>query len=289
MPVTDLVKRVGTPLYAYSWTDIEANYRKFSTRLRTLNHRIHYAVKANSNLAILNRLARLGASFDVVSAGELERVMRAGGHPEKVVFSGVGKSREEIAFAIKSQIGAVNVESVSELKRVIRVARTLDQSANVAFRVNPNVAVDTHPYIATALQTSKFGMTSSDVLRCAELAQKDKHINPVGIACHIGSQVFDVEPYAQALSQLLQLATELNAGGLELNVLNVGGGFGVPYEDDDSFPLDAFVTMILECIANTHWAIGIEPGRSIALMPVLGYESRIPQIRRRRKSQLRGR
>ena len=263
MPVTDLVKRVGTPLYAYSWTDIEANYRRFSTGLRTLNHRIHYAVKANSNLAILNRLARLGASFDVVSAGELERVMRAGGHPEQVVFSGVGKSREEIAFAIKSQIGAVNVESVSELKRVIRVAQTLDQSVNVAFRVNPNVAVDTHPYIATALQTSKFGMTRSDVLRCAELAQKNKHINPVGIACHIGSQVFDVEPYAQALSQLLQLATELNAGGLELNVLNVGGGFGVPYEDDDSFPLDAFVTMILECIANTHWAIGIEPGRSI--------------------------
>lgn len=263
VPVTDLADRVGTPFYAYSWTDIEANYQRFSSQLSTLNHSIHYAVKANSNLAILSRLARLGASFDVVSAGELERVIRAGGKPQKVVFSGVGKSTEEIAFAIKSQVGSINIESFSELKRVVGIAQSVHGVANIAFRFNPHIEVDTHPYIATALQTSKFGMTKAEVFQCAEFVQRENCVNPVGIACHIGSQIFDVEPYAQALNQTIEVAEELGASGIKLTVLNIGGGFGVPYDDEGAFPLDAFVWMLIECVHDQQMTIAIEPGRSI--------------------------
>ena len=263
VPVEELVDRVGTPLYAYSWTDISANYESLSARMSALKHRIHYAVKANSNLAILSRLANLGADFDVVSAGELERVIRAGGNPRNVVFSGVGKSAEEIAFALKSQVLAINVESVSEYSRIAEIAHALNLTASITFRVNPEIEVETHPYIATALQTSKFGMSSAEVVHCVSESLRDEAVQVTGIACHIGSQIFESDPYGQALDALISLADEMERLGVTLETLNIGGGFGVPYADEKNFEVDSFVNMLKDRLDGRDWTIAIEPGRSI--------------------------
>ena len=252
---------VGTPAYVYSWTDIRSRYRQVDAALANIPHRICYAVKANSNLSVLARLAALGSGFDIVSGGELERVLRAGGEPRRVVFSGVGKTAAEIGFAIKCGIDCFNVESAAELDRIVTQAQLLGRRARVAVRVNPDVDAQTHPYIATGLKESKFGVPPALALELYRRASASPALDVVGVDCHIGSQIADVRPFQAALAALVTLLDTLEEEGTTLRHVDIGGGFGISYRDEALFDLVALGRSLREALSGRDIELLVEPGR----------------------------
>jgi diaminopimelate decarboxylase len=261
VPLSTIADSIGTPAYIYSKSYLSQQYRQLSQALKLTKHRIHYSVKANSNLAILALFKSLGAGFDIVSAGELSRVLAIGGDPESVIFSGVGKSKEEIDFALKAGIGCFNVESRSELLRIITQAEILGKVANVAVRVNPNVDAKTHPYIATGLKENKFGVTKEEALALYLLAAKNPSINLTGIDCHIGSQINEPEPLLQALSSVLELTDALEKQGISLTHVDIGGGFGIRYQDETPLDIDEWGASVGQILGGRNIELRIEPGR----------------------------
>ena len=261
VPLADIASAVGTPVYVYSWPDIRAAQQRLARALGDIDHGICYAVKANANLSVLARLAALGSGFDIVSGGELERVLRAGGDPAKVVFSGVGKSAAEIDFAIKCGVDAINVESAAEMERIAARADLLGRSARIAIRVNPNVDPDTHPYIATGMTQSKFGVPPDQALALYRQAASAKALTVVGIACHIGSQINRVAPFHEALTALVALVDEVEAQGVRLQHIDLGGGFGVRYRDEEPLDIEALATALRREMAGRGLKLLLEPGR----------------------------
>ena len=259
--LTAIAEAVGTPSYVYSAPDIATQYQQLTADLKGLNHQICYAVKANSNLSVLRSIAELGASFDIVSGGELQRVVSSGADPRSVVFSGVGKTTEEIDFALKLEVGCFNVESASELTRLGARAALFDRVAPVAIRVNPDVDADTHPYISTGLKENKFGVPSAEALKLYMTAQAHPNLNISGVACHIGSQIMSIEPFSDALGGLLRLVDELDARGIAVAHIDIGGGLGVAYHDEVALDTAAYGAMLRSKMAGRSQTIVIEPGR----------------------------
>ena len=266
--LADIAARFGTPCYVYSRAALEAAYIAYRDALAAhgLAERslICYAVKANSNIAILNLFARLGAGFDLVSGGELARVLTAGGDPKKIVFSGVGKSCGEMQSALKAGIHCFNVESASELERLNRLAGELGLRAPVSLRVNPDVDPRTHPYISTGLKGNKFGIAIADAHAIYRRAAALPHLRVTGIDCHIGSQLLDPAPAAEAIEKMLALVDALAADGIPLEHIDVGGGMGITYRADDPAPATAdYLAPLLRRLATRHERLIFEPGRSL--------------------------
>ena len=253
----------GTPCYVYSRAALEATYRAYDQALARRDHLICYAVKANSNLAVLNLLARLGSGFDIVSGGELMRVIAAGGDPRKTVFSGVGKTAEEMRAALTAGILCFNVESASELQRLDRVAGELGKIAPVSLRVNPDVDAQTHPYIATGLKESKFGIAFEDALALYRDAAGRPNLRVTGIDCHIGSQLTATAPFVAALQKLLDLVDRLAAERIVIAHIDVGGGLGIRYNDETPPPIADYVRALTTCLGDRRHKIMFEPGRSL--------------------------
>ncbi len=263
LPLTLLAERFGTPLYVYSRAALETHYRAFDDAFGDHPHQVCYAVKANSNVAVLNVLARCGAGCDIVSGGELERVLRAGGDPDKIVFSGVGKTADEMARALQVGIHCFNVESAAELELLNLVAGELGQEAPIAIRVNPDVDAQTHPYISTGLKENKFGVDIRKAPALYQRAAELPHIRILGIDCHIGSQLTRLEPFEDALERVLALLTELQELGIEIHHLDLGGGLGVTYNDETPPAHEDYVAALLRHIPG-ELPVHIEPGRAIA-------------------------
>ena len=263
VPVTDIAAQFGTPAYVYSRATIERHWRAFDDALGDHPHLICYAVKANGSLGVLNILARLGSGFDIVSVGELERVLVAGGDPGKIVFSGVGKRSDEIARALEVGIHCFNVESESELERINEVAGRLGKVAAVSIRVNPDVDAGTHPYISTGLKENKFGIDISIVEQVYLNAVEMRHIQPIGIDCHIGSQLTEVEPFLDALERVLDLADRLESHGIDIEHLDLGGGLGIRYQDETPPLPSEYAEVILQRLQGSDYKIILEPGRAI--------------------------
>ena len=258
-----LAERFGTPLYVYSRAALESAYRAYAEAFAATPHLICYAVKANSSLAILNLFARLGAGFDIVSGGELARVLAAGGDPARVVFSGVGKSRDEMRAALDAGILCFNVESRSELHRLDQVAGEMGKVAPVSFRVNPDVDPKTHPYISTGLKENKFGVPISEAPDLYRLAASLPNLEISGIDCHIGSQLTDLSPLADAADRVLALVDTLAAEGIPLHHIDLGGGVGIRYRDETPPDLDAYGQMLAARFAGRRERLLLEPGRSL--------------------------
>jgi diaminopimelate decarboxylase len=254
----------GTPAYVYSRATLERHWRAFDDALKDQPHLVCYAVKANSNLAVLNVLAQLGSGFDIVSAGELERVLKAGGTADKVVFSGVGKLPEEITRALDVGIRCFNVESEAELEVIAEIARTKGVIAPVSLRVNPDVDAKTHPYISTGLKENKFGISIDDALDVYRKADALDTVNIVGIDCHIGSQLTEVEPFIDALDRVLVLVDQLADNGIHLQHLDLGGGLGIRYRDEEPPQPSDWSKAVVERLRGRDVEILIEPGRAIA-------------------------
>lgn len=263
--LADIAAKHGTPTYVYSAASIDAAFREYQTALYGRPHLICYAVKANSNLAILNRLARLGAGFDVVSGGELERVMRAGGDAGKVVFSGVGKTRSELALALDRGIRCFNIESESELRQLADIAGELGKTAPVSIRINPDVDAGTHPYISTGLRENKFGVDASTARRLYMMARDSDALNPIGLDCHIGSQILDINPFLESIDFLTAVINDLSKEGIKLSHLDVGGGLGVSYETPAP-KIDDYIAALLDRLSTMDLELILEPGRSIVAM-----------------------
>jgi len=264
LPVAALAERFGTPLYIYSRATLERHYRAFDQALAPVPHCVHYAVKANSNLAVLNVLARLGAGFDIVSGGELARVLRAGGEAGKIVFSGVGKTAAEMEQALAAGVGCFNVESESELRRLSAIAASRGQRARIALRVNPDVDAKTHPYISTGLKANKFGVTLAEAERLYREAAAMPGIEIAGIASHIGSQLLDDSPLLDALDRMLALVDRLAAAGIRFQHIDVGGGLGVRYRDEKTIEPAEWAAHLLPRLAGRGLEVHCEPGRAIA-------------------------
>lgn len=261
--LSDIAKQIGTPCYVYVWSDVEARYQELLQALGEVDAAIRYAVKANSNLNLLRRFVALGSGFDVVSGGELERVALAGATPASVVFSGVGKSNAEIRFALKLGIGCFNIESSAEAHRIQHIAAGLGMQAPVAIRVNPDINVETHPYIATGMRENKFGVPESEAFELAqEMNQALSHLSFRGLACHIGSQVTDLQPYADSLDALIGLKQRLADVGIPCVSFDLGGGFGIRYENEEPLSFGE-LGQVLASRNLTDVALDIEPGRSL--------------------------
>ncbi len=260
--LAELAERHGTPAFVYSRAAIEHNWRQYADAFDSRRVLIAYAVKANSNIAILNLLARLGSGFDIVSGGELERVLRAGGRPDKTVFSGVGKGREELIRALEVGIRCFNVESEAELLRLNDIAKELTVRAPVSIRVNPDVDPQTHPYIATGLRENKFGVEFDRALDVYRRLHELEHLIPVGIACHIGSQITAIAPYTDAVTKLRSLLDRLEDIGISVGHVDMGGGLGIRYKDETAPDIAAFADAMKALIPQRYDLI-LEPGRSI--------------------------
>jgi len=258
-----LAERFGTPLYVYSRQALESAYQAYADAFSATPHLICYAVKANSSLAILNLFARLGAGFDIVSGGELARVLAAGGDPGKIVFSGVGKTADEMRAALEAGILCFNVESVSELHRLNRVAGEQGKVAPVSFRVNPDVDPKTHPYISTGLKENKFGVPIADAPALYRLAASLPNLCITGIDCHIGSQLIDLSPLADAADRVLALVDALTAEGIALDHIDLGGGVGIRYRDETPPDLAAYGRVLAARFAGRREKLLLEPGRSL--------------------------
>ncbi|MDP2783574.1 MAG: diaminopimelate decarboxylase [Sulfurimicrobium sp.] len=263
VPLSRIAREFATPCYVYSRAALTEAYQSFDTAFAGREHLVCYAVKANSNLAILNLFARLGAGFDLVSGGELQRVLAAGGDPRKVVFSGVGKTADEMRQALDAGILCFNVESESELLRLDQVAGSMGKSAPVSLRVNPDVDPKTHPYISTGLKGNKFGVAYDDAPRLYRLASELPHISIQGIDCHIGSQITELSPFADALDKILELVDRLERDGITLHHLDLGGGVGIRYQDETPPPAGEYVRTLLDKLAARQHKIIIEPGRAL--------------------------
>ncbi len=258
-----IAERFGTPTYVYSRAHIEAQYRSYTDALQGVEHLVCFAVKANSNLAVLNLLARMGSGFDIVSGGELERVLAAGGRADRVVFSGVGKTREDMRRALEVGVHCFNVESTDELERLQVVAAELGKVAPVSLRVNPDVDAGTHPYISTGLKENKFGIAIADAEAIYVRAAQLPNLEVVGVDCHIGSQLTTVEPFLDALDRLLVLVDRLAECGIHLRHLDLGGGVGVRYRDEQPPLVADYIKAIRERVGDRDLALVFEPGRYI--------------------------
>lgn len=258
-----IAERYGTPTYVYSRAHIEAQYRSYADALQGTEHLVCFAVKANSNLGVLNVLARLGAGFDIVSGGELERVLAAGGRADRVVFSGVGKTREDMRRALEVGVHCFNVESTDELERLQVVAAEMGKVAPVSLRVNPDVDAGTHPYISTGLKENKFGIAIADAEAIYVRAAQLPNLEVVGVDCHIGSQLTTVEPFLDALDRLLVLVDRLAECGIHLRHLDLGGGVGVRYRDEEPPLVADYIKAIRERVGDRDLALVFEPGRYI--------------------------
>jgi diaminopimelate decarboxylase len=263
VPLSDIAQRFGTPCYVYSQTAIETAYAEFANALKGRDALVCYSVKANSNLSILALLARLGAGFDIVSGGELARVIAAGGDPGKTLFSGVGKIETELRFALEKGVGCINVESESELTKVNAIAERLGKRAPIAFRVNPDVDAKTHPYISTGLRETKFGVAHADAERLYAKAKALKNVEVIGIGCHIGSQLMDSAPFVAAVERLAALAGRIERTGIRLAHLDVGGGIGIRQKNETPRPIAEFVAGALAAIGDRRWRLVLDPGRSL--------------------------
>ena len=257
------VKQWGTPCYVYSRATIERHWKAFDQALADRPHLVCYAVKANSNLAVLNVLAKLGSGFDIVSLGELERVLRAGGSADKIVFSGVGKTADEMARALDVGIRCFNVESQAELSLLEEVAAAKGVQAPVSLRVNPDVDAKTHPYISTGLKDNKFGIAIDDAFDVYQSIADSAHLRIVGVDCHIGSQLTEVAPFVDALDRVLSLVDRLEEKGIKLHHLDLGGGLGICYQDETPPSPEEQMAAVLPRLAGRDVEILIEPGRAI--------------------------
>lgn len=263
--LTQLAEQFGTPLYVYSRATLERHWHAFDKSVADHPHLVCYAVKANSNIGVLNTLARLGSGFDIVSGGELERVIAAGGDPAKVVFSGVGKTEAEMKRALELKIKCFNVESEPELERLNKVAGELGVKAPISLRINPDVDAKTHPYISTGLRDNKFGIAFDRAPHAYRLAQSLENLSVCGIDCHIGSQLTAIEPFIDATDRLLALIDELTASGIKIKHLDVGGGLGVIYRDElPPQPSDYAKALLARLQNHQDLELIFEPGRAIA-------------------------
>ena len=263
-PVSEIAASYGTPCYIYSRGSLEAAFSEYQAALAGCQHLVCYAVKANSNLAVLDTLARLGAGFDIVSLGELERVIAAGGDPTKIVFSGVGKKPAEMARALELDIACFNLESAAELEVLAGVAAELGKTARISVRVNPDVDANTHPYISTGLKENKFGVTMEEALGVYQRATELPFIDVVGVDCHIGSQLTQISPFIDALKRLLALVDTLAEQGIVLHHLDLGGGLGVCYKDEQPPTIADYIAAVREELGERRLTLVFEPGRSIA-------------------------
>ncbi|MBR9909883.1 MAG: diaminopimelate decarboxylase [Gammaproteobacteria bacterium] len=264
LPLSTLAREYGTPLYVYSKAAFSQHYLEYADALGEHPGMICYAVKANSNLAVLNLLAGLGAGFDIVSLGELERVLRAGGDPARVVFSGVGKTAAEMRRALSVGVHCFNVESEAELQLLAEVAAELKLQARISLRVNPDVDAKTHPYISTGLKENKFGIDIAEAARVYAYAAQQPSLLVAGIDCHIGSQLTELRPFVDALDRVLQLVDQLQAQGIQIEHLDLGGGLGVTYRDETPPPVADYMAAIKQRLGQRQLALIFEPGRSIA-------------------------
>ena len=266
VPLREIAEQFGTPCYVYSRAAFERQWKTLHDAFDQHPHIICYAVKANSNLAVLNVLARIGSGFDIVSGGELRRVIMAGGDPSKVVFSGVAKSHTELRYVIENEIRCINVESIAELERVQQVAEESGVSANIALRVNPDVDAQTHPYIATGLEQSKFGISMGAAFNSYCLAADMPNINIYSIACHIGSQITRLSPFSDAVERVANLVNRLSEHGIQLSQIDLGGGLGIDYQGEQLPTAVAYINTLLSELSShgVNLPVAIEPGRYIA-------------------------
>lgn len=263
VPLKQIAEKFGTPCYVYSQSALTKAYQEFDAAFASRDHLICFAVKANSNIAILNLFAQLGSGFDIVSGGELQRVIKAGGDPGKTVFSGVGKSMHEMRMALDANILCFNVESESELISLNQIAKEMDKIAPVSLRINPDVDAKTHPYISTGLKENKFGIPASEAERIYQSAHLYQNIRFIGLDCHIGSQLTELEPFIQASKKMLSLLDTLQSKNLEIEHLDLGGGLGIRYTNEILPSIRDYISMLC---ASTHQAkqrLLIEPGRSL--------------------------
>ena len=265
LPIKQLAEEFGTPLYIYSRATLERHWHAFDSALGDHPHLICYAVKANSNIGILNVMAKLGSGFDIVSQGELERVLAAGGDASKVVFSGVAKSRAEIMRALEVGIRCFNVESIAELHHINQIAGEMGKIAPISLRVNPDVDAHTHPYISTGLKENKFGVSVDEALEVYKLAATLPHVKITGMDCHIGSQLTELQPFLDATDRLIRLIEQLKEDGIMLKHLDLGGGLGVTYTDETPpHPSDYAAALLNKLKGYENLEIILEPGRAIA-------------------------
>jgi diaminopimelate decarboxylase len=262
--VTEIAERFGTPCYIYSRKALEEQWQAFDQAFKTHPHRICYAVKANSNLAVLNVLARLESSFDIVSAGELARVLAAGGKAANIIFSGVGKQANEIEMALAAGIFCFNIESAAELTRLNNIAKKNNTQAAIALRINPDIDSGSHPYISTGLKENKFGIAIDEALNLFKQANTLSHIKIIGIACHIGSQLLELAPFLAALDRLLELIQLLRQQNINIQHLDIGGGLGVRYREEQPPSPVEYGAAILQKVRDTNLELILEPGRAIA-------------------------
>ena len=263
VPLSRIAAEFGTPVYVYSSAAVRAAYQRFAAAFGQRPLQICYAVKANSNIGLLSLLAGLGAGFDIVSGGELHRVLRAGGDADKIIFSGVGKEDWEISMALEAGIACFNMESPSELARIQRLAKAAGKVAPVAVRVNPDIDPGTHPYTATGRRDHKFGVSPDQALQLYKEAAASPHVKVVGLGCHLGSQITQTAPYLEALAQLLALADQLAAKGIRLEHLDLGGGMGIRYKDEPAFELEALAEAVNTALEGRRETLILEPGRSL--------------------------
>ncbi|MEQ1814171.1 MAG: diaminopimelate decarboxylase, partial [Candidatus Nitrotoga sp.] len=261
IPLANIAQRFGTPCYVYSYQALSDAYRQFEVALQGRANLVCYAVKANSNIAILNLFARLGAGFDIVSAGELQRVLAAGGTAGKIVFSGVGKTADEMKLALQADILCFNVESGAELERLNEVAKEIGKVAPISLRVNPDVDAKTHPYISTGLKQNKFGVAYTEALALYRKAQASKNLRIVGMDCHIGSQLTDLAPFIAATEKMLALVDTLAREGIRLEHLDLGGGLGISYQDETPPGIADYAQALLDAMRGRAEKIIVEPGR----------------------------
>ena len=264
VPLATIAAHVGTPTYVYSRATLERHWHAMDAALAAVPHTICYSVKACSNLAVLQVLADLGSGFDIVSSGELERVLRAGGDPAQTVFSGVGKRDDEIALALRHGLLSLNVESTGELARIEKVAAAVGVRAPISLRVNPEVDPGTHPYIATGLRTSKFGIAIGDALDLYRTAAASRHLHVVGIDSHIGSQILDLAPLTEAIDKVLALVGKLARAGIALHHIDIGGGLGIAYRDEATVTPAELGRHVCERVRAVGLHLIVEPGRMIA-------------------------
>ena len=264
VPLRQIAEQYGTPCYVYSRATLERHWHAFDQAFARHPHLVCFAVKANSNLGVLNVLARLGSGFDIVSVGELERVVAAGGDPSKVVFSGVGKQAHEMRRALDLGIRCFNVESEAELARLNQVAGEMGRAAPVALRVNPDVDAKTHPYISTGLKENKFGIEIDEALRIYQKAAGMEHIHVSGVDCHIGSQLTELAPFLDALNRVLALVGRLKDSGIEIDHLDLGGGLGVRYNEEQPPEPSEYAQALAQRLGDAPYEIFLEPGRAIA-------------------------
>jgi diaminopimelate decarboxylase len=263
VPLTSVAERFGTPTYVYSRAAILENYRRLVSGLSQVPGLICYSVKANSNLKILSLLRAAGAGFDIVSGGELARVLRAGADASRVVFSGVGKTVAEVDAGLAAGIMMFNVESGGELDLIAARARALGKRAQVSVRVNPDVVAATHPYISTGQIIHKFGVSKDEAMELYRRAARSEHLAVRGVACHIGSQILEIEPFLKALDEILSVAQELRAEGIEVEFLDLGGGYGIRYADECPLAMDRLMEALATRTRGTSYRLIIEPGRAL--------------------------